>query len=170
MSSWHLRPPESAGLVTADHLTDILIHLQNRHDHIIVGLERRIDEHSLRIINVVDTVFLVMVADLPCLKNTRLTLKILGDLNFEKNHVRLLLNRAGALTGIKADDVETMLGRGIDHQIVNDYRSAVGALNSDKPTVVVQPDLVLGQEFTRLAVEIAHPKPVKAKNEKKATA
>lgn len=159
--------PEIADLVTPDHIADILAQLQTRYDYIIVDLDRRIDERTLRIFDVADSVFLVMVADLPCLKNTRLTLKILDDLNFDHSRVRLLLNRSGAFTGIKAEDVETVLGRGIDHRVVNDYRSAVSALNSGKPTIVVQPDSVLGQEFTRLAFDIAHPKPKTVKDEKK---
>ena len=82
---------------------------------------------------------------------------MLSALDFEESRVQLLLNRAGSFTGIKMEDAEKVLGRKIDHQIANEYRGAVSALNSGTPTSVAKDDSVLGKEFARLAKAIVTP-------------
>ena len=44
-----------------------------------------------------------------------------------------------------------MLKRQIAHQIVNDYRSAISALNSGRPFMAVRPDSALGKGVLELA-------------------
>ena len=74
--------------------------------------------------------FVVMTADLSCLKNVRLVLETIGHLGYEAGKVQLVLNRSNAFTGINVKNAEGALKRTIDHQIVNEYRGAISALNS----------------------------------------
>ena len=154
--------PEAADLISADHVTSILGQLQSRYDYVVVDLERRVDDRALRVFDAADVLFLVMNGDLPSLKTMRLALEMLDNLGVARDRVRLLLNRAGAFTGIKIDDIKTVLGRPIDFSVANDYRSAVNALNSGTPTMVAAPDSLLGCEFTALVEALVGPtKPTK---------
>ena len=74
--------------------------------------------------------FVVMTADLSCLKNVRLVLETIGHLGYEAGKVQLVLNRSNAFTGINVKNAEGALKRTIDHQIVNEYRGAISALNT----------------------------------------
>ena len=71
-----------------------------------------------------------MTADLSCLKNVRLVLETIGHLGYAAGKVQLVLNRSNAFTGINVKNAEGALRRTIDHQIVNEYRGAISALNS----------------------------------------
>ena len=76
--------------------------------------------------------FVVMTADLSCLKNVRLILETMGHLGYPAGKVQLVLNRSNAFTGINVKNAEGALKRTIDHQVVNEYRGAISALNSGR--------------------------------------
>ena len=107
-----------------------------------------------------DTMFVVMTADLSCLKNVRLVLETIGHLGYEAGKVQLVLNRSNAFTGINVKNAEGALKRTIEHQIVNEYRGAISALNSGAPFMFTKADSALGSSL--LGFARAMDKPVAA--------
>ena len=61
--------------------------------------------------------------------------------------MKLILNRSNAFTGINVKNAESALKRRIDFQIMNEYRSAIGALNSGAPFMYTKADSVLGKNL-----------------------
>ena len=152
--------PETAELVTQDHMPIILDQLRSLYDYVMIDIDKRLDEVNLRILDLADTIFVVMTADLSCLKNVRLVLETIGHLGYEQRKVRLVLNRSTAFTGINVKNAEGALKRTIDHQIVNEYRGAISALNSGAPFMFTKADSLLGRsllEFARV-VDKTEPK------------
>jgi pilus assembly protein CpaE len=139
--------PEMAELVTHDHLPEVIGLLPNEFDYIVLDVDKRLDEINLRIMDVVHTIYLVMTADLPCLKNVRLVLETIGHLGYSDDKIKLILNRSTAFTGINVKNAESALKRRIDFQIVNDYRAAIGALNSGAPFMYTKSDSILGKSL-----------------------
>ena len=132
--------PETAELVNADqhHLSRIIEQLRQMYDYVVIDIDKRLDENNLDVIAASDIVFVVMTADLSCLKNVRLVLETMTQLNVDKAQVQLVLNRSNAFTGINVKNAEGALKRKIDYQIVNEYRGAISALNSGAPIHVHQ--------------------------------
>ncbi len=139
--------PETAELVTADHLPSIITHMANDFDYIVIDVDKRLDEINLRLMDVADMIFVVMTADLPCLKNVRLVLETIGHLGYSDQKVKLVLNRSNAFTGINVKNAESALKRRIDYQVINEYRAAIGALNSGAPFMYTKADSVLGRNL-----------------------
>jgi pilus assembly protein CpaE len=137
--------PETAELVTQDHLPNFINMLAGDFDYIIIDIDKRLDEVNLRIMDVATTICVVMTADLPCLKNVRLVLETIGHLGYSDEKVKLILNRSNAFTGINVKNAESALKRHIDFQIINDYRAAIGALNSGAPFMYTKSDSLLGK-------------------------
>ena len=137
--------PETAELVTHEHLPSIIEMLRGSFDYIVIDIDKRLDEVNLRIMDVADTIYVVMTADLPCLKNVRLVLETIGHLGYSGEKVKLILNRSNAFTGINVKNAESALKRKIDFQIINEYRSAIGALNSGAPFMYTKSDTPLGR-------------------------
>jgi pilus assembly protein CpaE len=138
--------PETAELVTHDHLPSLIGMMKSDFDYIVIDVDKRLDEVNLRIMDVADTIYLVMTADLPCLKNVRLVLETIGHLGYSDDKVKLILNRSNAFTGINIKNAESALKRKIDFQIINEYRSAIGALNSGAPFMYTKSDSALGKD------------------------
>jgi len=139
--------PETAELVTSEHLPNIIGLLAHEFDYIIVDIDKRLDEVNLRIMDAATIIYVVMTADLPCLKNVRLVLETIGHLGYSESKVKLILNRSNAFTGINVKNAESALKRRIDYQIINEYRAAIGALNSGAPFMYTKSDSLLGKNL-----------------------
>ncbi len=148
--------PETAELVTTDHLPVILDHLRDLYDYILVDIDKRLDDINLGILESAETVFVVMTADLSCLKNVRLVLETIGHLGFA-DRVQLVLNRSNAFTGISVKNAEGALRKPIEHQIVNEYRGAISALNSGAPFMFTKSDSALGGSLLQFARAVDKP-------------
>ena len=75
--------PEVADLVTAAHMHEILELLGTIYDYVVVDIDKRLDDLNLMVLDVAETIFAVMTADLSCLKNVRLVLETIGHLGYE---------------------------------------------------------------------------------------
>ena len=143
--------PEAADLVSAGHLHQILELLAGLYDYVIVDIDKRLEDRNLMVLDVADTIFAVMTADLSCLKNVRLLLETIGHLGYEQNKLKLVLNRSNAFTGISVKSAEGALRRPIEYQIVNEYRGAISALNTGSPFQLSKADSVLGRSVADFA-------------------
>jgi pilus assembly protein CpaE len=61
------------------------------------------------------------------------------ELGYSRDKVQLVLNRSNAFTGINIANAESVLGRPIQHKVINEYRAAIGSLNSGAPFMVSRP-------------------------------
>jgi pilus assembly protein CpaE len=143
--------PEAADLVTAGHLHQILEILGGMYDYVIVDIDKRLEDRNLMVLDVADTIFAVMTADLSCLKNVRLLLETIGHLGYEQGKLKLVLNRSNAYTGISVKSAEGALRRPIEFQVVNEYRGAISALNTGAPFMIGKGDSVLGRSVADFA-------------------
>ena len=142
--------PEQAELVTtAQHpMNRVIGVLREMYDYVLVDIDKRLDDLNLDIMTVADAIFVVMTADLSCLKNVRLVLETLNQIGVEDDRVRLLLNRSTAYTGINVKAAEDALGHKVHFQITNDYRAAIAALNHGHPFMHGKADTPLARALT----------------------
>jgi len=125
--------PETAELVTPEAMGAVLRQLEPMFDYIVVDCDRRMDEMTLQIFDVADTIFLVLTADLLSLKNTSLVLEMARNLDYHRDRIQLVLNRASSTTGINVRQAETVLKQRIHYEIANDHKVASTALNHGAP-------------------------------------
>jgi pilus assembly protein CpaE len=145
--------PETAELVTPEHLPAIIDQLRGLYDYVLIDIDKRLDDVNLGVLEASETMFVVMTADLSCLKNVRLVLETISHLGYEADKIQLVLNRSNAFTGINVKNAEGALKRTIEHQIVNEYRGAISALNTGAPFMLTKADSLLGRsmlEFARI--------------------
>jgi pilus assembly protein CpaE len=152
--------PEQADIVVErqrsqpETLSSLLGLMRRAYDYTVVDMAKTIDDFNLQLFDEADLIYVVMTADLSCLKNVRLVLETMDSLGYERGKAQLVLNRSNAYTGINVDNAESALGRKIDHQIINEYRGAISALNSGEPFMSSRPDGPLGQNVARFAAEL----------------
>ena len=137
--------PETAELVHPEHLPVIAEQLASLYDYTLIDIDKRLDDVNLGVFEAAETVFVVMTADLSCLKNVRLIIETMDHLGYPADKVQLVLNRSNAFTGINVKNAEGALKRTIEHQVVNEYRGAISALNSGAPFMFTKADSALGR-------------------------
>ena len=129
-----------------------LLNLSRRlYDYTLVDMSQAIDDFNLQLFDEADVIFVVMTADLSCLKNVPLVLETMVSLGYEQGKVQLVLNRSNAYTGINVSNAESALGRKIDYQIINEYRGAISALNSGEPFMSSRADAPLSKSVLAFA-------------------
>jgi pilus assembly protein CpaE len=146
--------PEEGDLIHEGQMVLALDQLRATYDFVLVDVEKRLGDMTLSILDHADTIFVVMTADLSCLKNVRLLLEALGRIGYESSRVKLLLNRSNAFTGISVQAAESALRRRFEYKITNEYRVAVSAQNSGSPFAFTKADSPLGREIAALAGQI----------------
>jgi pilus assembly protein CpaE len=146
--------PEDGDLVHEAQMDQALTILRTMYDYVVVDVEKRLGDLTLSVLDHADMIFVVMTADLSCLKNVRLVLEALGRVGYESSKVKLLLNRSNAFTGISVGAAEGALKRQFEFKITNEYRVAISAQNSGTPFSYSKPDSPLGREISGLAAAV----------------
>lgn len=160
--------PEAADIVaerqrqSPEVITNLLNVLRRTHDFTLVDTAKTIDDFNLQLMDEADVIFVVLTADLSCLKNVRLVIETMENLGYERDKVQLVLNRSNAYTGINVKNIEAALQRSIDHEIINEYRAAISALNSGEPVMWTRPDVPLAKSVRDYARAIARETPAEA--------
>jgi pilus assembly protein CpaE len=146
--------PEEGDLIREDRLVEVLTLLRSMYDFVVVDAEKRLGDLTLSVLDNSDEIHIVMTADLSCLKNVRLALEALDRIGYDRNRLRLVLNRSNAFTGISVGAAENALKREFEAKIINEYRTAITAQNSGKPFNYARPDSSLAKEISALAKKI----------------
>ncbi|HEX7950350.1 MAG TPA: response regulator [Candidatus Limnocylindrales bacterium] len=149
--------PETAELVHPEHLPEIAETLAGMYDYVLIDIDKRLDDINLGVFEAASVIFVVMTADLSCLKNVRLILETISHLGYPPAKTQLVLNRSNAFTGISVKNAEGALKRTIDHQVVNEYRGAISALNTGAPFMYGKADSPLGGSVLQFARTVDKP-------------
>ena len=166
--------PEMAELVTADHVARIIAALRQTYDVVVIDATSLLQDVTLAFFDASDVILTVLTLEITNIKNIRQFLALADQLGYGDEKVQLVLNRSDSGYGIRLQDVESSIGRKIQHTVVSDGRTVVFALNRGVPFVVaarqtrVSEDVVqiarnvLGKEQTeRLDVALRAPTPRK---------
>ena len=159
------RTPELAELVTTSAVKQIVEALRRNHDLVIVDAWPWLHETTLALLDLADEILAVMTLELTIIKNMRLFLDIAEQLGYPSEKIRLVLNRADAVMGIRVSDVEASLGHPIRSTVVSDGRTVVYSMNRGVPFMITEPQVQVSQDLLRLARALTgeHPQaPVEA--------
>jgi pilus assembly protein CpaE len=151
--------PETAELITPAAVRKIIEKLRREADVVIVDCAAFFNDTTLAILDMADTILTMLSLEITSIKNMRLFLEVADQLGYEKNKVRLVLNRGDSALGIRVTDVEQSIGRKVDDTIASDGRSVVYALNRGVPFFLSNRDAQVSQDILRLAKAVIGERP-----------
>jgi pilus assembly protein CpaE len=126
--------PEMAELISVDQIRRMMQRLRETNDFTVVDLWPHFNDVSLALLDMSDVILTILTLEITNIKNIRLFLEVAEQLGYG-DRLKLVLNRADSAFGIRVADVESSVGRKIDHQVVSDGRTVVYALNRGVPFV-----------------------------------
>src|SRR5215217_8054129 len=147
--------PEMAELITPSAVKRVIEALRRQNDLVIVDCASSFNDTTLAILDSADTILTMLSLEITSIKNMRLFLEVADQLGYEHDKVKLVLNRADSSLGIRVADVESSIGRKVDHTIVSDGRSVVYALNRGVPFFLSNREAQVSQDILRLAESVA---------------
>ena len=143
--------PETAELITSAYVRRVLERLRENHDLVVVDSWPWFHETTLNILDISDTILALLTLEITNIKSIRLFLEVADQLGYPDDKIKLVLNRADAALGIRVADVQSSIGRKIDHTIVSDGRTVVYALNRGVPFTLSNPEAQVSRDIMRLA-------------------
>ena len=123
--------------IDADKGVAMIRQLQNVFDYVLVDTTSMFSKLNLELLDLSTIVsFLGIVDFIPTIKNMKIGTDTLKKLNYDKNKIRLILNRSNAKTRISIDDVENLLGEPFYHILPNDFQAASRSIQDGVPLVL----------------------------------
>jgi pilus assembly protein CpaE len=120
-------------VVTPEIVERLLRLMQTAFDFIVIDAGPHMDDISLKIFEMSDTVLLISVLSLPCLANANRLLKSLHRLGYSLEKARVVVNRYLKNPEISLKDAEDSIRKRIFRTIPNDYRTTMSAINQGNP-------------------------------------
>jgi pilus assembly protein CpaE len=151
--------PELGDLVTPEIVKPVFGWLRQAYDYIIIDTPPSFNDNVLSVLDETDDLYLVSALDLPSLKNIKLCLQTLKLLDFDRDKVKLALNRVDKNLGLSPAEVEDVLKERIPIQVPNDPAVAI-AVNKGAPVVVESPKSPAAKALFKLSEGIAKDRPV----------
>ena len=145
--------PEYAELITTEHIHQILNEVKQHFDYVICDNVSRFDDISLTGLEMADEIWLVLGMDIPSIKNTKLSLDILQNLNY-RHKVKIIVNRFDKKSEVTLRDIENTINLKIDYTISNEEQPFITALNKGIPFVEAYPKSVAALEIKKIIENI----------------
>lgn len=136
-----LSAPVEPGLaenIPVSLVSRLLTIMREMFDYVIVDTPPAFTDQVLAAFDASDLAVLLATLDIPALKNLKLSLETLELLNYPKDKIRLILNRADSKVGLDAGEVEKTLRAPIS-ALIPSSRAVPAATNRGVPIVTDQP-------------------------------
>jgi pilus assembly protein CpaE len=147
--------PEQAETISSAHVDRIITVLRQLVDFIVVDTPQSFNETNLAVLDHADLILLVATLELPAVKNVKLSLDVMSNLNYPPEKIRLILNRYSDEIGIPREDLEKSLHFPVSARIPSDGRTVVASINKGVPFYATDPNSRVAQAVRELAVQIA---------------
>jgi pilus assembly protein CpaE len=156
----HVRPtPE-----IMSHLLDLM---KGTFDYVIIDGGQSTDDTTLRIVELSDTLLLIIILSLPCLANSNKLIKSFVELGFlNRDQIKVVANRYLKKSEIPLSDAKAGMGKDLFWIIPNDYRTTMSAINQGKPLSKVAPKAQITRNFEDLAEVFVCPETEQGQNKK----
>lgn len=142
--------PDQAGEVTSEFLGEVYQVLREVSDFVIVDTPPGFTPEVIGAVDASTGVCMVAMLDALSLKNTKLGLETLGLMDYDREKVRLVLNRADTKVGISSADVMTITERSPAVLVPSD-RNVVRSINQGVPIAIAHKRSEAARAFHTLA-------------------
>lgn len=143
--------PEVADTVTPSLVSDVLQRLRRQFDVIIVDTGSVLDDVVLNVLDLSDKIIVVTTPEIPAIKDAKLFFEVTEALDYERDRVMFVLNKADKRINIRAEDIEANIKYPIQGQLPLDERSVTTAVNQGVPYILGDKNSLLTQATVQLA-------------------
>lgn len=125
--------PELAEYITKDNIEKIVNNFKKQYDFIIIDTGVNFNDSTLHVLDIAQNILCVSTMEIVSLKNTKLGLQVMQSLNYEKDKVKLVVNRCTSNYGISKGDVEEVFKDNIFVMIPDEEKIVSTSVNSGHP-------------------------------------
>jgi pilus assembly protein CpaE len=130
--------PGQAADVRPEHIDAILSLAVTQYDIVLLDMPRVVDAMLMTALDRAASIFLVLQASVPHLRNADKLLSAFRSLDYSRDKVELILNRYDKRNDITIDKIHKTLGQLEVHTIANGYRQVSTAINQGVPLMQLE--------------------------------
>ncbi|RMF05259.1 MAG: response regulator [Chloroflexi bacterium] len=146
--------PEVADTVTPALLTDVIERLKMMFDVVIVDTGSVLDDIVLNVLDLSDKIIVVTTPEIPAIKDAKLFFEVTEALEYERERIMFILNKADRRINIRAEDIEANIKYPIQAQLPLDERAVTTAVNQGVPYVLGNKSGLLTQATIQLGTRL----------------
>jgi pilus assembly protein CpaE len=134
------KDPIDAEEVSSEPIKRAVAMLKPRYEYIVADLSHDFSNITLDALEAADTILLLSAPDLVSIRAASVTLSTYEELGFEKEKIKLILNRTVAYSMLKAKQIEEALHHPISLILPYSPKQSVSAINSGIPILKSFPE------------------------------
>lgn len=146
--------PQDGEVVNADHIKAVLTMMCKEYDYVVVDTQSSFQERALAVLDIADRIVLLMTLEMTCIKNIKLFLEVAELLEYPREKMLLVLNKADNRLGIRVESVESNIKQKVALQIGNSPQEVTLSINQGVPVVIGQRELRVAKDIFALAREV----------------
>ena len=127
------RKPEAAEYIGKESVEKLVEVLKKHYQVIIIDTGVNFNDITLHVLDLSETILFVSTMEIVALKNTKLGLGVMESLGYEKNKVKLIINRFNPNYGISKGEVEVAFKDNIVAMIPEDDKTVCISVNKGQP-------------------------------------
>ena len=143
--------PEAAEEITRQHMIELAGILSTMFDYVVIDIGRQLDDRTVEVLELSDSIMLLTSLDLPTVRNTVCFAGILTRLKIDHAKIHVVLNRFQKKSRLSLDDVEAMVDRKVFWSIPNDYEPMSMGIDRGVPAVQHAPRSKVAKSYLDLA-------------------
>lgn len=130
--------PEQSETISSSHLRAILDNVRKHFDWIILDLHSFFQDLTINAMDISEYIFMVMLPNMNHIKNMHICLKVMENLKYPTEKIKLVLNREGCQGARTRDEI----GNALKHKVDFGFRDDGGAVSRliDKQKTIFETD------------------------------
>lgn len=146
-------PPdlEQAEIITSENITTLINVLRSVFSYVIIDTTSSFDGKTITALDNSDLILLVSILNLPSVRNCQRCFDLFKRLGYQKDKIKLIINRYMENDEIKIEDVEDVLGHNVYYKIPNNYFTIINAINKGVPASDINHQSNLAKAYRELA-------------------
>lgn len=146
-------PPdlEQAEIITSENITTLINVLRSVFSYVIIDTTSSFDGKTITALDNSDLILLVAILNLPSVRNCQRCFDLFKRLGYQKDKIKLIINRYMENDEIKIEDVEDVLGHNVYYKIPNNYFTIINAINKGMPVSDINHQSNIVKAFRELA-------------------
>ncbi len=143
--------PELGEEITRDHMVDLFGTLNTMFDYVIVDVGRHLDDRTVEVLELSESILLLSTLDLPTVRNASRYFDIFEQLELDRRQIKVIVNRFNSKSRLSLKDLEKTLGVEVFWTIPNDFEPMSLGVDTGVPAVIEAPKRKVSQSFHDLA-------------------
>ncbi|MCD4802248.1 MAG: response regulator [Anaerolineales bacterium] len=147
--------PMEGELLNSEMVSRVISILRQVNEYVVIDFPHNFSGTTLAGIDLTDLIIIVIQPEIASLRSAAIALDTFGNLGYNKENLKIVLNWTFPRLGINNEDIEKYIKRGVDITLPYASDELIKGINFGNPPAYVNPNETMGAIFEDLAMAIS---------------